>query len=87
MRRGESLERKDRRDAERPDDQGGAVRVADRLRDLDGGVDERVGAWNRDAQHVLHLRRHDDDRRRGGEADEHGVRQEVDDEAQASEAQ
>ncbi len=48
---------------------------------------EVVGAGYRDAEQMLDLREADDDRRGSGEADEDGVRQEVHDKSEPSEAE
>ena len=55
--------------------------------DLPHVLVEVLGARHRHAQHVLDLREADDDGGGSGEADEHGVGQEVDEESQTPESQ
>ncbi len=76
--RDEPLEDEQRDHGGETEDQGGAVGVAQRGHDLVHRVDEVVLTRDRDPQEVFDLAEPDDDRRGGGEPDQHGVREEVD---------
>ena len=74
-------------EGEPSDEQGGAVGVAGIAADFADGLVEVVGAFDRDAEDVLDLREADDDRSGGREPDEHRMREEVDEESQAADAE
>ena len=80
-----ALHEEQQRHAGRPQCEGRAVCVAEVLPDLVHGLVEVILAFDRDPEQVLDLREPDDDGGRGGEPDEHRVRQEVDHEAQPPE--
>jgi hypothetical protein len=84
---GVATEREERGDRHETDGERGQVGVTQDEEDLPDVFVEVLGARHRHAQHVLDLREADDDGGGGGEADEHGVGQEVDDESQTPDTQ
>ena len=84
--RGKALERDHERQRRQAHRQRGQVGVADLPQHAGDVAHEVVAAAHRHAQQLVQLRQRDDDRRRVGEADDHRVRQQVDDRAQAQHA-
>ena len=84
---GEALESHERSKGSQPERQGRDVHAVERANDFGDGLVEVVLPWDRDAEQVLDLREADDDGGRRGEADEHRVRQEVDEESQATDTE
>ena len=83
----EPLEHEQRDERRGADRHGGSVRVAQVATDLEHGVVEVVAARDRDAEDVLGLREPDDDRGSRREPDQHRVRQEVHQEAEATDTE